>query len=224
VDTSARTPHVVPVLGANAMTASALRGLLPGLPLAFANGPLTTNAATTPPRVDSKRRLTQLKGLGHSRGGATEGARSMKHGSKARAAALALLSLILASPSGSSFAASTSEDASALKPFRVDELENVVLPRDSDVYVGRTVHLKTDKSETIRMNLGYRFIARIDGRIDAVVGGIRQFLPAGSILTQRKASGGRISSLPVGALILCDRAVQHNFGQTMASAATLGIT
>jgi hypothetical protein len=139
-------------------------------------------------------------------------------------AALALLSLFLLPVDQYAHAASASESPRPLKSFWVEDFEKVIIPSDSDLYLGKTIQLKLDGSQALRVDLGYRYIAMLDGGVDATVGGLQQSLPAGSLLTRRKVSGGRISELPEGAVILCREPVQRNFGQAMASAATLGIT
>lgn len=111
-----------------------------------------------------------------------------------------------------------------LKSFRVDAFEKVVIPSNRDDYLGRTVRLKTDRSEMVHIRLGYRFVAMNEGAINAVVGGISFTAPAGSQFTRRNARGGRLAELAPNALILCQEAYQRNLAQSLAAASTLGLT
>ena len=150
----------------------------------------------------------------------------MKPTPAVRRTLLAMLSLFLVATGQSSFAAPAPDGAGAgdLKTFRVGDFEKVIIPGDAESHLGSTAHLNTDKSDSLRVGLGYSFISKISGSVSAVVGGIPQSIYAGEIFTRRNVKGGRIAELPDNALILCREPVQRNFGQAMASATTLGLT
>lgn len=114
--------------------------------------------------------------------------------------------------------------AGNLKPYRAAEFERVIIPDNAADYVGRTIRLTTDKAGMAYVSLGYRFLATNQRPIEATVGGIPYSIPAGSLFTQRKVTGGRIAELPADALILCGRAYQQSLGKSLASAVTLGLT
>lgn len=135
-----------------------------------------------------------------------------------------LASLFLIGITRPAFAAPSSASSRALKPFRVEEFQKVLLPDTTNSAVGQRVRLNTDGSEVLRLNLGYRFIARMSAGFGATVGGMPQTARRGELFTRRKVSGGRLSELATNALILCREPVQHNFGQAMAAALTLGLT
>lgn len=135
-----------------------------------------------------------------------------------------LLSLVLGLVGRECLAAPESASARPLKSFWVPAFEKVLIPDNADAYVGKTIQLKADPSDAVRVNLGYRFIAKNVGPINAVVGGIPYSVEPGSMLTRRKATGGRIAELPADAMILCQEPVQRNLTQALASAATLGLT
>jgi hypothetical protein len=114
--------------------------------------------------------------------------------------------------------------AGDLKSFRVDDFEKVIIPSNKDSYLGRTVQLKTDRSEMVHIKLGYKFVALNEAAINAVVGGIPFATSPGSRFTRRNAKGGRLAELAPTALILCQEPYQRNLAQSLASASTLGLT
>lgn len=141
-----------------------------------------------------------------------------------RGALLGLASLVLIAIAAPSWAAQAPAGGRSLKTFRVAEFERVIVPDNADAYMGRTVRLPLDRSEVVRVNLGYKYVSAILGGVEATVGGLPQSIAPGEVFTRRKVSGGRIAELPADAVILCRASVMHNFAQGLASAATLGLT
>lgn len=146
----------------------------------------------------------------------------MQYKSGKRAALLGLASLLFIA--SASWAPPASAAGRSLKTFRVDEFERVIVANNADAYMGRTVRLKLDRSEVVRVNLGYRYVSAILGDVEATVGGLPQSITPGEVFTRRNVSGGRIAELPADAVILCRASEMHNFAQGLASAATLGLT
>ncbi|CAN5818844.1 hypothetical protein BH11PSE1_BH11PSE1_20580 [soil metagenome] len=145
----------------------------------------------------------------------------MQYKSSKRASLLGLGALL--SIASAWWAAPASATEQSLRTFRVDPFERVIIPRDDDAYLGRTIRLPLDGSEVVRVPLGYRYVSTILDGVEATVGGLPQSIGAGEVFTRRKASGGRLSELPADAVILCRAPVPQTFAQELAAAATLGL-
>lgn len=138
----------------------------------------------------------------------------------------AIFAFVVVAMGGHAEAGSESPPAAAgdLKSFRVDDFERVVIPSNKDSYLGRTVQLKTDRSEMVHIKLGYKFVALNEAGINASVGGIPFAVSPGARFTRRNAKGGRLAELAPNALILCQAPYQRNLAQSLAAASTLGLT
>lgn len=124
----------------------------------------------------------------------------------------------------SASAAPASDTGRTLKAFRVGEPQAVVLPGEPSDHLGKTTQMRINGPEALRFDLGYRLVAKTDVDIKAVVGGLPMYLPAGSTLIQRDVSGGRLSELLEGAVILCSDPVEHKSIKTLEAAVSLGAT